>query len=175
MNRILNIDLNSFEIGENEIKNVIGEVNKEMKLNGWILIELKNEECLIMNNELEEVYLLNKNKVLKMKGKDEVETRNDIMDKENGIRFEGSIFDDIPFGYGCLFDENGNIEYEGMMINWNRMGYGMNYNDKGIIEYEGYWCNNLRFGSGKVCDSEKNVLFEGNWFNGNRADVVFFL
>ena len=38
-----------------------------MKLDGWILMELKNEECLIMNKELEEEYLLNKNKVLKMK------------------------------------------------------------------------------------------------------------
>ena len=48
MNKILNIDLNWFEISENEIENVIGEVNKEMKLDGWILIELKNEECLIV-------------------------------------------------------------------------------------------------------------------------------
>ena len=93
MNRILNIDLNRFEISENEIKNVLGKVNKEMKLNGWILIELKNEEYLIMNKELEEEYLLNKNKVLKMKGMNEIECINDIIDKENGIRFEGSIFE----------------------------------------------------------------------------------
>ena len=68
MNRILNIDLNRLEISENEIENVIGKVNEEMKLNGWILMELKNKECLIVNKELEEEYLLNKNKVLKMKG-----------------------------------------------------------------------------------------------------------
>ena len=42
MNRIMNIDLNRLEISENEIKNVIGKVNKEMKLDGWILMELKN-------------------------------------------------------------------------------------------------------------------------------------
>ena len=41
MNRILNIDLNWLEISENEIENVIGIVNEEMKLNGWILMELK--------------------------------------------------------------------------------------------------------------------------------------
>ena len=167
MNRILNIDLNWLEISENEIENVIGKVNKEMKLNGWILMELKNEECLIMNKELEEEYLLNKNKVLKMKGKDEIETINDIIDKENGIRFEGSVFEGIPFGFGYLFDENGNKIYEGMMINWNRMGYGISYNDKGMMEYEGYWCNDLRCGYGKSFDNEGNVIFEGNWYNGN--------
>ena len=170
MNKILNIDLNWFEISENEIENVIGEVNKEMKLNGWILMELKNEKCLIMNIELEEEYLLNKHKVLKMKGKDEIETRNGIIDKENGIRFEGSVFEGIPFGFGYLFDKNGNKIYEGIMINWNRMGYGISFNDKGIIEYEGYWCNDLRFGYGKSFDNEGNVIFEGNWFNGNQAD-----
>ena len=170
MNRILNIDLNWLEISENEIENVIGEVNKEMKLNGWILMELKNEECLIMNKELEEEYLLNKNKVLKMKGKDEIETRNDIIDKENGIRFEGSVFEGIPFGFGYLFDENGNKIYEGMMINWNRMGYGISYNENGMMEYEGYWCNDLRCGYGKSFDNEGNVIFEGNWYHGNHAD-----
>ena len=170
MNRISNIDLNWLEISENEIENVIGKVNKEMKLNGWILMELKNEECLIMNKELEEEYLLNKNKVLKMKGKDEIETRNDIIDKENGIRFEGSVFEGIPFGFGYLFDENGNKIYEGIMINWNRMGYGISYNDKGMMEYEGYWCNDLRCGYGKSFDNEGNVIFEGNWYHGNHAD-----
>ena len=75
-NIIPNVDLNWLEISENEIENVIGEVNKEMKLDGWILMELKNEECLIMNKELEEEYLLNKNKVLKMKEWNE--TRNQI-------------------------------------------------------------------------------------------------
>ena len=43
MNRILNLDLNWFEISENEIENVIGKVNEEMKLNGWILMELNSE------------------------------------------------------------------------------------------------------------------------------------
>ena len=37
---------------------------------------MENEECLIMNKELEEEYLLNKNKVLKMKGMNEIETIN---------------------------------------------------------------------------------------------------
>ena len=117
MNRMMNIDLNSLEISENEIENVIGKVNKEMKLDGWILMELKNEECLIMNKELEEEYLLSKHKGLKMKGMDEMETRNDIIDKDNGIRFEGSVFEGIPCGFGYLFDENGNMRYEGIMIN----------------------------------------------------------
>ena len=173
MNRMMNIDLNSLEISENEIENVIGKVNEEMKLNGWILMELKNEECLIMNIELKEEYLLNKNKVMKMKGKDEIETRNDKIDKENGIRFEGSVFDGIPFGFGYLFDENGNMRYEGIMINWNRMGYGISYNENGKKEYEGTWCNDLRCGSGKSFDNEGNVIFEGNWFNGNRIEYEY--
>ena len=125
MNRILNSGLDCLEINENEIENVIGSVNKEMKLSGWILMELKNGECVIIrindNNEIEEAYLLSKDKVLKMKGMDDIITVNDILDKDNGIRFEGSVCGNIPLGFGCLFDGNGNIEYEGMMINWNRM------------------------------------------------------
>ena len=71
-----------------------------MKLSGWILMELKNGECVIIrmndNNEIEEEYLLSKDKVLKMKEMDEIETVNDIIDKDNGIRFEGSVCGDIP-------------------------------------------------------------------------------
>ena len=93
-----------------------------------------------------------------------------IIDKENGIRFEGSIFEGIPFGFGYLFDENGNKMYEGMMINWNRMGYGISCNDKGMMEYEGYWCNDLRCGYGKSFDNEGNEIFEGNWYHGNRIE-----
>ena len=133
----LNSIFSPIHIVKSNIENVIGKVDKEMKLNGWILIELKNEGYLIMNKELEEEYLLSKHKGLKMKGMDEIETRNDIIDKENGIRFEGSILDGIPFGFGYLFDENGNMRYEGIMINWNRIGYGISCNDKGMMEYEG--------------------------------------
>ena len=64
----LNSIFSPIHIVKNDIENVMGKVNKEMKLDGWILMELKNEKCLIMNKELEEEYLLNKNKVLKMKG-----------------------------------------------------------------------------------------------------------
>ena len=108
----LNSIFSPIHIGKSDIKNVIGKVDKEMKLNGWILMELKNEECLIMNKELEEEYMLNKNKVMKMKGMDEIETRNDIIDKDNGIRFEGSVLEGIPFGFGYLFDENGNRKWK---------------------------------------------------------------
>ena len=107
---------------------------------------------------------------MKMKGMDEMETVNGIIDKENGIRFEGSVFEGIPFGFGFLFDENRKIVYEGMMINWNRMGYGICYNDNGKKEYEGTWCNDLRCGSGKSFDNEGNVIFEGNWYHGNHGD-----
>ena len=93
---------------------------------------------------------------MKMKGMDEMETVNGIIDKENGIRFEGSVFEGIPFGFGYLFDEIGNKIYEGLMIN--------------MMEYEGYWCNDLRCGYGKSFDNEGNVIFEGNWYHGNHAD-----
>ena len=166
----LNSIFSPIHIVKSDVENVIGKVNKEMKLNGWILMELKNEGYLIMNKELQEEYLLSKHKGLKMKGMDEIETVNDIIDKENGIRFEGSVFEGIPFGFGYLFDENGNKIYEGMMINWNRMGYGISYNEKGMKEYEGTWCNDLRCGYGKSFDNEGNVIFEGNWFNRNHAD-----
>ena len=40
LSRILNIGLDWFDMNENEIENVIGSVNKEMRLSGY------NEECV---------------------------------------------------------------------------------------------------------------------------------
>ena len=180
MNRLtssINSTFKSINISENDIQSVNGEVNEEMKLSGWMLVELKDEKCVMieMNDrkEIEEGYLLDKEKVLERKGKELSDTNKETIDKENGIRFDGRVFEGIPFGFGYLFDENGNKIYEGIMINWNRMGYGTSYSDKGMMEYEGTWCNDLRCGYGKSFDNEGNVIFEGNWFNGNRIEYDY--
>ena len=180
MNRLtssINSTFKSINISENDIQSVNGEVNEEMKLSGWMLVELKDEKCVMieMNDrkEIEEGYLLDKEKVLERKGKELSDKNKETIDKENGIRFDGRVFEGIPFGFGYLFDENGNKIYEGMMINWNRMGYGTSYSENGRKEYEGTWCNDLRCGSGKSFDNEGNVIFEGNWYHGNRIEESY--
>ena len=59
------------------------------------------------NNEIEEEYLLSKDKVLKM---NEWYQNKKCIDSQ--IRFEGSVCDDTLSEYGCLFDANRNIGYE---------------------------------------------------------------
>lgn len=46
MNRLtssINSTFKSINISENDIQSVNGEVNEEMKLSGWMLVELKDE------------------------------------------------------------------------------------------------------------------------------------
>lgn len=173
----INSAFKSIQISENDIQNVNGGVNEEMKLSGWMLVELNDEKCVMieMNDrkEIEEGYLLNKEKVLERKGKELSETRNGTIDRDNGIRFDGRVFEGIPFGFGSLFDENGNRVYEGMMINWNRMGYGTSYNENGWKEYEGYWSHDMRNGNGRLFDIEGSLVYEGNWIHGNRIEDAY--
>ena len=154
-----------------DLANVYGNVNRRMKLGGWVLIETNPRKCLAIwlndNEEIEEGYLLSREKVLRMKGKDKIETSYSTIDKYDGIRFEGSVVNENPFGFGCLFDENGVVIYEGMVINWKRMGFGKSTDGNGKLEYVGTWCDDKQFGKGILYDSEGNTVYKGNWCDGH--------
>ena len=165
-----------FQIDPNaRISNVSGLLNQRMKPEGWSLINLDNGEFLIIrfdeNYQMLEGYHLNRERVINRTGNDDpVETRYDIIDKENGTRFEGVVCDGIPFGFGNVYNEKGNLLYKGMMINWKRVGYGTSYYGFGMKEYEGYWLDNNQYGFGVLFDRDGNTVYRGEWLNGNRID-----
>ena len=189
----VNAAINNYHIDSSTIQNVQACLNKEMKVDGWILLILSNRECVVLkfNNGvfMNEGFVVNDEKVLKVFGNhqighisynEEQSTRvvEGIVDLDHGSRFEGLVLTDekegkigIPFGYGEMFDDDGNLMYKGIMINWKRFGYGTSYHDNGLIEYKGYWCDDNRFGRGIVYDRSGKLLNECFWVNGIENDI----
>ena len=164
-----------------------GYLNKIMKADGWISLILSNRECLVLKFNsgifLNEGYLLNDEKVLKVLGNDNIgdisyveeSIVKGIVDLDSGTRFEGILLTEgemgIPFGLGEMYDDDGRLIYKGIMINWERFGYGVSYHDNGEKEYEGYWCDDNRCGKGKVYDRYGKLVKECMWYNGNDIDI----
>ena len=56
----------------------------------------------------------------------------------NGKRWEGSVRNGKPFGFGVFYDEEGRKEFEGFMVNGIITGYGIEYyGDIERVKYEG--------------------------------------
>ena len=92
----------------------------------------------------------------------------------SGKRWEGSIVEDIPFGYGILYDEEGRKEYEGFVVNGLRTCYGKDYcGESERVIYEGFYYENMRFGKGILYDRDGLVDYDGLWKNNGRYSPVF--
>ena len=146
---LINSSTLRYSVDSSVIQNVEGSVNEEMKINGWITVELSDGECIVLkyNNGvfMNEGYLLNYEKVERVFGDDEFDAElleEGIADLDYGTRFEGTLLNGIPYGYGELYDDYGSNVYNGVVINWKRFGYGVSYHDNGSKQYEGYWCEN---------------------------------
>ena len=159
----VNSAINNYHIDSSITQNVQACLGKEMKVDGWISLILRNREFVVLkfNNGvfMNQGFVVNDQKVLKVFGnhqfgdisysEEEQSTRvvEGIIDLDHGSRFEGFVLTDhegkigIPFGYGEMYDDDGLLLYKGIMINWKRFGYGTSYHDNGLIEYEGYWCD----------------------------------
>ena len=85
----INSSFSTIEMNNDSIRNVNGGVDLEMKMNGWFLNEFENEECVTIKlndkSEIEEGYLLKKEKVLVAMILDEIESLFDMIDNENGF------------------------------------------------------------------------------------------
>lgn len=90
---------------------------------------------------------------------------NGIIDlNSNGDRWEGSIVDGMPCGYGYLFDEDNNLIYKGFYYVDKRVCYGISYyGDSQQIEYEGFYFNNMRHGPGEYFDNNGKLISKGYW------------
>ena len=85
----INSSFSTIEMNNDSIRNVSGGVDLELKMNGWFLNEFENEECVTIKlndkSEIKEGYLLKKEKVLEAMILDEIESRFDMIDNENGF------------------------------------------------------------------------------------------
>ena len=186
-----NSAISNYYIDSTFIQKVQGCLGKEMKVDGWILLILSNEECVVLKFDngvfMNQGFVVNDEKVLKVFGNHQIGdisyneqqfTRvvEGIVDLDHGSRFEGLILKEgkmgIPFGYGEMYDDNGLLLYKGIMINWKRFGYGTSYHDNGLMEYEGYCYNeNNRFGKGILYDRSGMLVKERFWVNGTESDI----
>ena len=81
---------------------------------------------------------------------------------ENGVRWEGSVLDGIPFGYGEIYNEDNNKIYKGFMFEGMKVCYGSEfYGDVEIVEYEGDYYKNMRYGYGRLYDKKNELIYEG--------------
>ena len=82
----------------------------------------------------------------------------------NGIRWEGSVKNGKPCGYGIVYDEEGRKEYEGFVIDGIRTCYGIEYyTDIGRVQYEGCYYIDSRFGKGVLYDRYGGIEYDGLW------------
>lgn len=81
-----------------------------------------------------------------------------------GRRWDGSVIEGKPFGYGALYDEEGRKEYEGFVLNGVKTGYGKEYySDTGSLVFSGCYRSNRRFGKGVLYNRNSDVVFDGLW------------
>ena len=92
----------------------------------------------------------------------------------NGRRWEGSVRNRIPYGYGVVYDEEGRKEYEGFLLDGMKICYGIEYySDIERVEYEGCYCSNNRVGKGILYDRNGEVDYDGIWKNDTPYSLSF--
>ena len=91
-----------------------------------------------------------------------------------GRRWEGSVKNEMPFGYGVIYDEEGRKEYEGFVMDGKKTCYGIEY-DSDIDQpiYAGCYLNDERFGRGIAYDRKGNSEYDGVWKHGEPYSPEF--
>ena len=95
----------------------------------------------------------------------DVHCNQEVMDLDvNGRRWEGSVREGKPFGYGILYNEEGQKKYEGFMIDQTWICFGREYyNDIERVSYVGCYFDGKHFGYGVLYDRNGAVDYEGIW------------
>ena len=84
----------------------------------------------------------------------------------NGKRWEGSVRNGKPFGYGILYNEEGRKEYEGFMMNGMKSCFGREYfDDIEKVKYEGSYFEDKRYGYGVEYDRNGDIFQDDMWRN----------
>lgn len=86
----------------------------------------------------------------------------------DGYRWEGSLLNGLPFGYGCIYGSDNELMYCGFVFEGKKVCYGMEYYPSiNIIQYCGSFVNGLRYGFGFLYDMNGNEVYSGEWAYGN--------
>lgn len=101
-------------------------------------------------------------------------TRDYVLDlNRRGRRWEGSVLDNKPFGYGIEYNEEDNMVYEGFVYKGERICYCIEYNDdvnNNREIYRGQYLHNARNGKGITYDLSGEVDYDGEWENNMPVD-----
>jgi len=99
---------------------------------------------------------------------DVTECKEDILDlSADGRRWEGTIQENLPFGYGCLYNEDNELVFEGWLINETKVCYGIEYwSDTGAVKYEGCLYEGMKHGYGVLYNRLGSIEYSG-FFNND--------
>ena len=82
----------------------------------------------------------------------------------SGLRWEGPCLNNLPFGYGSMYNSSNELIYRGVMIGDKKECFGIDYYP-GLnkTKYCGCYWNNERHGFGMLYDRKGELLYEGDW------------
>ena len=84
-----------------------------------------------------------------------------------GDRWEGTVYNNSPYGYGSYFDEMGDIKYTGFVFEDEYCCQGVIYHPgTSLIEYSGQICGGKRFGYGHLFNRHGQEEYEGLSIDG---------
>ena len=81
------------------------------------------------------------------------------------------ILNDIPYGWGEVFDISNRLVYVGFRVYNEKVCFGRSYYPlTGILEYEGNYCKGKRWGYGRLFDANGLLEYEGLWLNNEKVN-----
>lgn len=121
--------------------------------------------CNISNQMMDLQILSSTNELVSTVQSDMGETSIIDIDAE-GQRWEGLAYNQIPFGYGTLFNVDNCKIYEGFYFKDSMIGYGKLFYTtlSNVIEYEGTFYSGKKHGIGRLYDPNGSILYEGIWY-----------
>ena len=125
-------------------------------------------ECCISNNTMKVVQWNIRDQTL-FSIDDANVLHSQIIDlNDDGDRWEGSVLNDKPFGYGKLFNESNVVMYQGFLFEGMKYGYGEEfYPDSKTLFYKGSFVHDQRHGSGSLYDKTGEKIYSGDWAYGS--------
>ena len=112
------------------------------------------------------ILVLKDGSVIEKRNLSEIKMSKVIDIDPTGVRWEGSVLDCVPCGWGSLYDENNSLSYTGFLVNAEETCFGNQYySDLCQVCYEGMICRNKRVGMGKLYDRNGSLVYSGVWIN----------
>lgn len=153
----------------------IGVKEGVMVKDGWIIsiteVEDETYERIEYNIESKEIRMSEKGKM----EADFSPIDSNLLDhgsiidlSDDGMYWEGPSLDDLPFGFGCMYDSWNRLLYRGIFIIDRKDCFGTDfYPDLGVAEYCGCFWNNHRHGMGMLFERTGELLYKGDYLCGS--------